>query len=417
MLGLETALVLSNMNFLSPDSKCYSFDHRANGYGRGEGVGALVIKRLSSAIQSGDPIRAVIRATKSNQDGRTPGITQPSGTAQESLIRATYAKFGLDMGLTSYVEAHGTGTVIGDPIEATAIANAFKEHRKQSTPLYIGSVKSNIGHLEGCSGIAGIIKTVLMLEQGVLLPDANFERLNPSIDAERLNIKVVTEPMPWPTDGLRRASVSSFGFGGANIHVVLDDAYNSLRLLGKQGNHSTYAGTASLSIPRLLMAHPPYDIGPEPQAESQSSVRKLLVLSSADEQGVQRVAGTLQDHITDYEQTMSSTQHTSYLDDLLYTMGSRRTCHKWRSFALVESLRDVAQISSKLTKPRKHTDMARLAYCFTGQGAQYAGMGHGLLGYPAFARSLQESATVLRQLGCPWDLFGMYLKPVLECFS
>ncbi|KAL9032217.1 MAG: hypothetical protein Q9180_006624 [Flavoplaca navasiana] len=191
ILGLEMSLPLSNMNFLSHDSRCFSFDHRANGYGRGEGFGVVVIKRLSDAIRDGDTIRAVVRSTGSNQDGRTPGITQPSMEAQLSLIRRTYAKAGLDMGPTRYVEAHGTGTRIGDPVEAEAIGKAFGKYRSQIDPLFIrGAVKSNIGHLEGASGIAGIIKAILVLESAVIPPNANFEKLNPNIDADGLNIAV-----------------------------------------------------------------------------------------------------------------------------------------------------------------------------------------------------------------------------------
>lgn len=182
--------LLVNANFLSPDSICYSFDNRANGYSRGEGIGIVILKSLSKALQDNDTIRAVIRASGANQDGRTPALTQPSSTAQERLIRDTYKSGGLDMRTTRYVEAHGTGTVIGDPIEATAIGSAFKDET-QSLPIYIGAVKSNIGHLEGASGIAGLIKTILILENGIIPPNMWFEQLNSKIPAASLNIKVL----------------------------------------------------------------------------------------------------------------------------------------------------------------------------------------------------------------------------------
>ena len=181
---------LTDLNFLSPDSKCYSFDHRANGYSRGEGIGVVVIKPLSKALQDNDTIRAVIRATGSNQDGRTPGITQPSSKAQERLIRETYDAAGLDLSATRYFEAHGTGTAIGDPLEAGAIHSTFSESRTQDEPLYVGALKANIGHLEGASGIAGIIKTILVLEKGVIPPNIWFERPNPKIRLDKWNIKV-----------------------------------------------------------------------------------------------------------------------------------------------------------------------------------------------------------------------------------
>ncbi len=167
---------LANLGMLSPDGKCYSFDHRANGCARGEGYGLVVIKRLHDALRDGDTIRAIIRATGFNQDGKTPGITVPSGDAQERLIRRTYESAGLERKFTRYFEAHGTGTLTGDPKEARAIAMAFDGQRSLDDPLYIGSVKTNIGHLEGASGIAGLIKTILVLEKGIIPPNIWFEK-------------------------------------------------------------------------------------------------------------------------------------------------------------------------------------------------------------------------------------------------
>ncbi|KAF5015979.1 hypothetical protein F66182_12491, partial [Fusarium sp. NRRL 66182] len=172
------------MNMLSHSSHSYSFDSRANGYARGEGFGVVILKRLGDAIKDGDTISAVIRSTGSNQDGRTPGITQPSSDSQERLIRETYRKAGLSMALTRFCEAHGTGTAVGDPIESTAIGSAFREFRTPSDPLIIGALKSNIGHLEGAAGIAGLIKAVLCLERGIIPPNVDFRNVNPKIDPE-----------------------------------------------------------------------------------------------------------------------------------------------------------------------------------------------------------------------------------------
>ena len=179
---------LSTMGFFSPDGRCFTFDQRANGYAKGEGAGVVVIKRLKNAIEDGDTIRAVIRATGANQDGRTPGITQPSMTAQEKNITATYREGGLNLETTKYFEAHGTGTQIGDPIEAEAISNAFR--KTKDDPIYVGAVKPNIGHLESASGVASLIKAILVIEKGLIPPNINFESPNVSIPMADWHIKV-----------------------------------------------------------------------------------------------------------------------------------------------------------------------------------------------------------------------------------
>ena len=182
---------LANMNFLSPDSRCYPFDARANGYSRGEGFGVIIIKRVTDAIADGDTIRAIIRGVGANQDGRTPGITQPNCSAQEAMIRETYTKNDLDIGVTRFFEAHGTGTPVGDLVEARAISAVFKDARTSADPLYVGAAKSNIGHLEGASGIVSIIKATLALEKGTIPPNADYRYPNPDIPAEQWKIKVI----------------------------------------------------------------------------------------------------------------------------------------------------------------------------------------------------------------------------------
>jgi acyl transferase domain-containing protein len=167
-----------------------AFDDRAtSGFGRGEGAGSIILKSLEEALRDGDNVRAVIRNSGSNQDGRTPGITMPSRDAQVSLIRSVYRSAGLDPLETGFVEAHGTGTAIGDPIEASAIGEVFGRPIN-TTPLYVGSLKSNIGHLEGTSGVVSIIKTVLMLEKGFVLPNCDFKITNPEIPMAHWNMKV-----------------------------------------------------------------------------------------------------------------------------------------------------------------------------------------------------------------------------------
>ena len=185
---------LANLGFLSPDSRCYPFDARANGYSRGEGFGIIIIKRIADAIADGDTIRAVIRGIGANQDGRTPGITQPNGSAQEALIRETYMKHDLDRGVTRFFEAHGTGTPVGDLVEARAISAAFRDARATNYPLFVGAAKSNVGHLEGASGIVSIIKATLALEKGIIPPNADYRYPNPDILAKQWNIEVTRDP-------------------------------------------------------------------------------------------------------------------------------------------------------------------------------------------------------------------------------
>lgn len=181
---------LTTSRLISKDGKSYAFDSRANGYGRGEGSATVVLKRLDDALRDGDPIRAIIRDSGVNQDGKTETITTPSGEAQEALVRECYRRAGLDPSQTGYFEAHGTGTPTGDPIEVAAIASVFKDTRTHGEPLRIGSVKTNIGHTETASGVAAIIKVALALEKGQIPPSINFEKPNAKLHLDEWNLKV-----------------------------------------------------------------------------------------------------------------------------------------------------------------------------------------------------------------------------------
>lgn len=213
MLAPDQFKTFSSLGMLSPDGISYAFDARANGYGRGEGVGTLVIKRLADALADGDPVRAVIRETGLNHDGKTETITSPSEAAQVDLMRACYRRAGLDPAATQYFEAHGTGTPTGDPIEARAVAAVFgRAATGRSEPLLLGSVKTNIGHTEAASGLAAVIKVVLALEKAQIPPSVNYEKANPNIHLDEWGLEVATRLQPWPvTDGPRRASVNNFG--------------------------------------------------------------------------------------------------------------------------------------------------------------------------------------------------------------
>jgi acyl transferase domain-containing protein len=220
-LAPESTVGAAKFGGLSPDGRCFVFDARANGFVRGEGGGLVVLKRLSDAVDDGDEIRCVIRGGAVNNDGGGPGLTVPDGAAQEEVLRRAYRQAGVAPGEVQYVELHGTGTRRGDPVEAAALGAVAGAARPPDRPLPVGSVKTNVGHLEGAAGIAGLLKVVLSLWHGELPASLNFETPNPDIPLESLNLRVPTVTEPWPGEGMRLAGISSFGVGGTNCHVVL----------------------------------------------------------------------------------------------------------------------------------------------------------------------------------------------------
>jgi 3-oxoacyl-(acyl-carrier-protein) synthase len=225
ILSPELNIGFTKARMMAPDGRCKSFDAAADGYVRGEGAGILVLRRLADAQAAGDRILAVIHGSAVNQDGSSQGLTAPNGPAQEAVIRAALAQGGIDASEVSFVEAHGTGTPLGDPIELGALAAVFAPGRDRRDALLVGSVKTNLGHLEAAAGIAGVIKMVLSLQAGALPPNLHYRTGNPRIDWDALPISVPTECIPWrPASGRRVAGVSSFGFSGTNAHVVLGEA-------------------------------------------------------------------------------------------------------------------------------------------------------------------------------------------------
>ena len=220
--GFNPALQAAGM--LSPDGRCKTFDASADGYGRGEGCGILVLKRLSDAVAAGDRVLGVLLGSAVNQDGASAGLTVPNGPAQERVIADALARAGVEPASVDYLEAHGTGTELGDPIEVEAAAAVYGRGRDPDRPLLIGSAKTNIGHLEAAAGVAGLIKALLAVRSGVIPPHLHFERPSPRVDWEELPVRVATEATPWPPTGDRppRAAVSSFGVSGTNAHVVVE---------------------------------------------------------------------------------------------------------------------------------------------------------------------------------------------------
>lgn len=389
---------------LSPEGISHTFDDRANGYGRGEGIGSLIVKRLSDAIRDGDTIRAVIRGSGTNADGKTPSITQPSSTAQAELITQTYEDAGLDQADTSYFECHGTGTPVGDPLELDAIATTLGAARRSAgrTPLYIGSIKPSVGHTEGCAGLAGVFKSILLLEKGMLVPTYGVERVNPKLKLADWHLSLPDGVIRWPVNGLRRISVNSFGFGGANAHVILDDAYHYMRERGLTGKHNT------------MMLESDSDSGLEEDTTLDATTlsnqgKKLVLFTGKDQAGPQRVASGIKSWL---QSDSEDKRDSSLLDNLSYTLALRRTHHDNRTFTIASSLEELSEKLDKgvpaATRSQRHGQ--NLIMVFTGQGAQWASMGKELFEYEIFAQSVQQSQVYLESFGCTWDAKDEILK-------
>ncbi|MCG8333782.1 MAG: polyketide synthase, partial [Proteobacteria bacterium] len=225
ILSPESTIATSQAKMLSPTGRCKTFDESADGYVRGEGCGIVVLKRLADALKNGDAIQGVIKATAVNQDGQSAGFTVPNGVAQQTLIEEALNKAQLSPSDIDYIEAHGTGTSLGDPIEINALNRVFGTDRDSEYPLLVGSVKTNIGHLESASGIAGLIKTLLALQHQKIPAHLHLNKVNPHIPLANMPISVPLNLSEWPNKNtLHRAGVSSFGFSGTNAHVIIEQS-------------------------------------------------------------------------------------------------------------------------------------------------------------------------------------------------
>ncbi|THY91639.1 hypothetical protein D6C92_06192, partial [Aureobasidium pullulans] len=381
----------SNLNMLSPSGKSQMWDADADGYARGEGISAVVLKPLSVAVADGDHIECVIRETALNQDGHTPGITMPSAAAQVRLIRDTYARAGLDLrkhaDRCQYFEAHGTGTKAGDGVESRAIHDAFFSSdvdAQKMGPLLVGSVKTIIGHTEGSAGIAGVLRAALAIQNDTIPPNLHFNTLNPEIQPYYGRLRIATEATKWPEiapRGVRRASVNSFGFGGANAHAILE------------GYDPGYHGHA-----RHLSR--PSNANPLP-----------FVLSATAEKSLKMLVRQYIDYL--------------YLNpdvnvhDLAWTLYHRRSIFPFRVtvpahdvgdlIPRLEAILDENAPSSESSIVRATSSQKHLLGVFTGQGAQWATMGRDLIKSSQEAESIIDALVVaLDQLPAPdrpsWNL-------------
>ncbi|HET8706664.1 MAG TPA: polyketide synthase, partial [Pseudomonadales bacterium] len=220
----ETFIALSKAHMLSKAGRCKTFDESADGYVRGEGVGVIVLKRLSAAERDGDNILSVIRGSAINQDGRSSSLTAPNGPAQQAVIRAALRNANLTAEDVDWVEAHGTATPLGDPIEVQSVEAVYSHQRSAENPLILSSVKTNLGHLESAAGVSSVMKAALSLYNEFVPPHLNFKKLNPHIAVDASKLRIPTEGFEWPRgERSRRVGVSSFGFSGTNVHVILEE--------------------------------------------------------------------------------------------------------------------------------------------------------------------------------------------------
>ena len=407
-------IALDKLGALSASSRCHTFDSRADGYARGEGYGAIYLKRTSLAIADSSPIRAMIRGTAINSNGRTGGITRPSARGQEAVIREAYRHAGnLPFKETSYFECHGTGTYVGDPIEVAAIGRVFALERSAEDPLLVGSVKSNVGHGEGASALASIMKVVLALENGAIPPIFNLETRNPNIDFDAARVRPVTEVTSWPINRLQRASINSFGYGGANAHCIIDHVNNVLLNYVAPGVYKSNAdGTINECSNGLQnglqnghqkgnsVQHRPIVQNLALVATLNAATRQsvLLPLSAHDEQSLKLNIDALSQVIDKHS-----------LADVVYTLSARRSRFAQRSFCILDKDKIAQNLKIDRKPVRAPLQTSNLGFIFTGQGAQWHGMGAALFEYRVFRIAIEYLDYVLGVLPNPpsWSLHGV----------
>ncbi|GIV95383.1 MAG: hypothetical protein KatS3mg057_0040 [Herpetosiphonaceae bacterium] len=360
VLSPEITIAFSKARMMAGDGRCKTFDSRADGYVRSEGVGMLVLKRLSRALADGDRVLALVRGTAINQDGRSNGITAPNGLAQQAVIRQTLQRSKIGPDQLGYIEAHGTGTPLGDAIEIEAWKHILGT---RSTRVPIGSVKTNIGHTEAAAGVAGVIKVVLAMMHGTIPPQLHLQTPNPQLHLEDTALEVAVEPRPWPADPAQRfASVSSFGFGGTNAHVILE---------------------------RMPVQ--------EPMPPERDRSHHLLVLSGRDERALveqaRRMAGFL------------VRGNGLSLADVCHTAGRGRAQLNHRLALVAASTAQASEMLSSFVNGDQPPDLwhgevtsrgEKIVFVFTGQGSQYPQMGRQLYeSHPLFRATIDECQRLL----------------------
>ncbi len=354
MLDPSISILFSKANMMSPSGKCFSFDARADGYVRGEGIGVVVLKPLARALADGDRIYAVIRATAVNQDGQTSTITVPSADAQSALLRQALRDAGLQPEDVTFVESHGTGTPVGDPIEAHAIGSVFGRQRGDGQRVLIGAVKSAIGHLESAAGIAGVIKAALCIRHGAIPPNYNFAKPNPNIPVDELGIAFPTALTPWTPAGKRIAAVNSFGFGGTNACAILEECVVPAEAEAARSPppHAQIVPLSAMSLPAL---------------RSHAAAMASALKEGADTADLRDVAGTL-------------ALRRGALAHRIAVIGATtgEVAGALDAFARTGAEPATEPGAAPAVAVGQPMDDRRVVFLFAGQGGQFAGMGRKL---------------------------------------
>ncbi|MDI1314782.1 type I polyketide synthase [Prosthecobacter sp.] len=390
MITPDGFIGFSQAGMLSPEGKCKAFDASANGFVRGEGAGMVLLKKLSDAIADGDPIHAVIVGSAVNSDGHTNGISLPSPDAQARLVRNACVVAGVSPTQIGYVEAHGTGTAVGDPIEAHALAEALCAERAADAPLVIGSVKTNLGHLETASGVAGLVKAVLVLKHGRIPASLHFDSPSPHIDFSALKLRVPVASEVFPDNGaVRLAGVNSFGFGGSNAHVILAEA-------PKQAPRAHVTPCSNRAWP--------------------------MTLSARSEKALQSAAWQLSVWLDEHSKLNGS---SPLLPDITYMLGARRNHHSYRLALTARTLGEMVQelnafatgqagprMRSSFTPRREQA--ARVVFVMSGQGPQWQGMGCELMKHEPVFKSMIEACDKAMKPYAKFSLIDELNRPEAE---
>jgi acyl transferase domain-containing protein/acyl-CoA synthetase (AMP-forming)/AMP-acid ligase II/acyl carrier protein len=392
LLSPEYYVGMSRMKMHSPNGRCATFDHQADGIVLGEGAGALFLKPLSRALEDGDRIYAVIKGSAVNHDGRTNGITAPNPRSQAEVICQALDAAGISADTISYVEAHGTGTSLGDPIEIEGLTKAFRKYTDRQQFCKIGSVKTNIGHLESAAGMAQLIKVILAIQHRQIPPNLHFQQPNPLISFAETPFEVNTKLCPWDSVGLRRAGISSFGIGGTNAHIVIEEAPSAIQ-------NSPKFRAPEADAPSSLKIQ---------NKDAMERPQHLLTLSAKTEKALIQLISRYETHLAAHPDLE--------LGDICFTANTGRSHFQHRASAIATSTSDLHQRLVNFINEKEFTGIKigriyentppKVAFLFTGQGSQYIDMG----------RHLYETQPTFRQIldHCNQILLPDLQEPLLK---